>query len=259
MPKGDSPVCVFMLTPQREGRLTLVLNVLADGQLIASRRLVTTAGREPGYAAVETLTPYKVIEMPLRTGAQPDRLPENIATDSIPGAPSAPADPRSDAPQTGKFSQIGLPPMPETVYPGATAAPYAKAPVEMARKKSKLPWIAVGAAAAAFALIVPSVLVSTRGTRVSSTDATNTDVGSAPQLNETITALSRQIKQNPANAELYLKRADAYKRMNNLAAAGKDVDKAIQLAPNHPTARRLRTEISQEQDRRRAATQAIPR
>lgn len=67
---GDAPVCVFMLTPQREGRLSLNLNVVVDGQLIASRRLVTTAINEIHSDVAVIPTSYQVVEMPLNTKPQ---------------------------------------------------------------------------------------------------------------------------------------------------------------------------------------------
>lgn len=262
MPKGDSPVCVFMLTPRREERLALVLNVVSDGELIASRRLVTTAASEFGSAEIEAPTPYKVIEMPLRTGPRSNRLSEETRSYGVPGRPALPD---AAAIEPSQYCEIGrtapLPAMPAPSAPAPQPLPgYSEAPVGTARKKSKLPWIGLGAAAAAaFLLSVPSVLIKTGGESRAPTSASRTAACSATPLNETIASLSRQIEQNPTNAELYVRRADAYKRANNLTAAGKDVDNALQLAPNHLAAIKLRTEIIQQQERRRAATHAISR
>lgn len=235
MPKIDSPVCVFMLAPRGEGRRDLVLNVLADGQLIASRLLVTKATNRITSAIAESPAPYNVIEVPLRTSTV---------------SPSLPGD-------AGEYTAAVLrAPIPRPAVSSPQPAASGGAPGKPAQRKSKLPWIAVGAAAAAFALVVPSMLVNTKSKPPAEDSPTTVAAGPTPQLNETIASISRQIKQNPTNADLYVKRADAYKRANNLAAASKDVNKAIELAPNHPAALRLRTEIAKEQVRRQSARDA---
>jgi tetratricopeptide (TPR) repeat protein len=256
MPKGDSPVCVFMLTPQREGRLALVLNVLAEGQLIASRRLVTTAVSESASAAIGSPTPYKVVEMPLRTKGPSTRPSEDIG----PTGPHArlasggggcggyESEMKFDWETTAKApAPVGLPPAMPQSYP---SAPMPELPAHsMARgRRSKLPLLALGAVAAAAILFIPAVWRKNKPT-------TPTSV-STSQLDETIATLSRQIEQNPTNAELYVRRALAYERANNLEAAKQDVDQAIRLAPENPTAQRLRTHLLEEQDRRRAASRA---
>ncbi len=254
-PSGDSDVCVFLLTPIKAGRLMLNLEVRYDDVEVGSRLLVTEAG-----PSVAVASRYSLVSMPLTSttawGASLPRMPTAFAP------PSPPA------------------PSPAMATPPMAAPPSATARIPAPARKSWLSRPMMASATAAAAVVVIGGVLITTGQRSLSPPIDSAKVQPAagtqhsieavtvmrpppqavaaaaqPAATEALAATKRgnyrlavtnltvAIKQDPTNAELYWRRAEAYQRIGQAELALKDLDQSIQLSPDASYPHLLKAEI----------------
>lgn len=198
-PGGDSPVCVFVLTPKRPGRVSLTLELRANGEIVASRSLATTA--VPQAQATAAAVPYGVVETRFPVVVPAQSTPPQPFTggeftrimgpaEASPPSPVAPIEPTQPVPafatETTKPVQLmqpirlvpAIPPGAFDSYQPSGSRAAAGAPPSAARKKSKWPIIAaVGASAAGLLVFISVATISNRSASAPAA------VGAAPPAN----------------------------------------------------------------------------
>ena len=219
---GDSGVAVFMLTPKRAGVLRLNLQALSSGVEIGSRTLVTMA---VPLAEAQPLLAYGVTSLPLPTEIGERRMPlpltatQTFGGSMLPGAsyPSGRYEGASGA--SGPKSPTALPsqPMSQHTPPPAVAS---------IKPKHRAVWI--GLASSAVAIVLVSTTLTWNGNNATRSPASPRASGLEPE----VAAVTAAIQHRPAAADLYVKRAELYRRAGKMDEALMDARRAAELAPN---------------------------
>ncbi len=257
-PDGDSAVCVFLFTPKKAGRLVLNLEVRYDDVGMGSSHLVTmaTAPSEAGAAPA----PYALTSLPLSTTtfAWPASRIQSVIP---PWAPDPPL--------------MHVPPTPVPSPPQVRASRKQDDLRPNARRNWLTPPVMAGASAAGLLIVAGITFLNFGGSKaVEQAGSTNPSSNGSPftpvpppraallaeripAYREGIAAAERKdylaaakqfsaaLEIDPNSAELYWRRAEAYKALSKVDLAKQDLDQSIALDPNHAYAHILKGELAQ--------------